>query len=301
MKTIKLNVNNWHYVDDITLTIGNFDGVHAGHQTLLKKVLEDKDYKKAVMTLDPHPSKVFKMRDFYTLFDINEKETIMSKYELDYLIVADFTLDFAALTIGEFIEKLKVLGVKRLVLGSDFRFATKGSGKVSDLQKHFEVIVIDDITSNNETRISTTYIKQLLKNGKIREANKLLGYNFFISGYVEHGNKVGRTLGFPTANIDYKESFLPSNGVYFVEVLIDGVNYYGMANIGNNPTVNFSRVKKLEVFILDYNQEIYDSYVKVDFIEKIRDELKFDSVTQLIDEIKNDELKIRNIIKNKKI
>lgn len=300
MKRINLSIDNWHYVDDLTLTIGNFDGVHKGHQELLKNVLKFDDYKTAAMTLEPHPSILFNTRDFYTLFTVDEKEDLMKKQGLDYLIVVDFTIDFAKLEINEFIERLKVLGVKRLVLGSDFRFATRGSGSVKDLVDHFEVIILDDI-KNVDKRISTTLVKSLLKDGNIKQANELLGYNFYISGKVEHGNKVGRTIGFPTANVDYGNSFLPSNGVYVVTIEINNETFYGVANIGNNPTVNFSRFKKLEVFILDYNEIIYDTKVKVNFIDKIRDELKFNSVAELIEAIKNDENVVRLLIKNKKI
>lgn len=301
METINLNLKNWKKIGDLTLTIGNFDGVHKGHQQLLKEVLKFDDYSKAVMTLEPHPSQFFNTRDFYTLFDVKEKESLMRKYNIDYLLVVDFNKEFSSLSIDEFIDKLKVLGVKRLVLGSDFRFASRGSGSVNDLLKHFEVIVLNDINNDNSLRISTTLIKSLLKEGKIKEANNLLGYEFFISGIVEHGNKVGRTIGFPTANVDYDNSFLPSNGVYIVTMEIENKKYYGVANIGNNPTVNYSRSKKLEVFILDYSKEIYNTIVKVNFIDKIRDELKFNNVEELIENIKNDEKITRNYQKNNKL
>lgn len=296
MEIIILNNEKWNNYGDITLTIGNFDGVHNGHKVLLNKVLEYNDYKKAVMTLDPHPSVLFDIKDFYTLFNTDEKIDLINEFDFDYLFIANFNKDFASLSIEEFINKLKELGVKRLVLGSDYRFATKGSGTVNDLKDHFEVIVFEDIIESN-VRISSSYIKMLLKEGNVLEANKLLGYNFFIKGLVEHGNKVGRTLGFPTANIDYKDSFLPSNGVYFVTLEIEGEYLYGVANVGNNPTVNYSRSKKLEVFILDYSKQIYDTLVKVNFIDKIRDEIKFNSVEELVDAIKNDEKETRLLIK----
>lgn len=298
MKRINLNNEKWENYGDLTLTIGNFDGVHHGHKTLINKVLEFNDYKKAVMTLDPHPSKFFEVKDFYTLFTTDEKEELFNNFDIDYLFVANFNKEFAGLTIDEFINKLNDLGVKRLILGRDYRFATKGSGTVNDLIDHFEVIIIDDIESDDSIRISSSYIKKLLKEGNIGGANELLGYNFFIRGVVEHGNKVGRTIGFPTANIDYGDSLLPSNGVYFVDLLIEDKKYYGIANVGNNPTVNYSRQKKLEVYILDYSKEIYNTIVKVGFIQKIRNEIKFNSVEELISEIQNDEKVVRNIIKN---
>lgn len=299
MEVIKIN-DNWPKLENITLTIGNFDGVHLGHQQLIKKTLSFTDTKSAVMTLDPHPNQVFRDKNYKTLLTENQKTIIFNKFNVDYLIYASFNENFYSLTIKEFINKLKYLGVKRLVLGSDFRFATKGSGSVKDLQKEFEVFIFHDIKYEDE-RISSTIIRENLEKGNISKSNSMLGYNYLINGFVEHGNKVGKTLGFPTANINYADSLLPKKGVYFVKMYFDNTSYFGMASIGNNPTINYSETKKLEIFILDYDNIIYNKDVIVEFIERIRDEIKFNSKEDLINEIHNDEKIIRNLINNIKI
>jgi riboflavin kinase/FMN adenylyltransferase len=137
-------------------------------------------------------------------------------------------------------------------------------------------------------RVSTTYIRELLDSGNIKEANKLLGRNYSISGNVEYGNQKGRLIGFPTANIDYKNYFLPRGGVYKVTVEINGILYKGICNIGNNPTINYSLVKKLEVHIIDLNENIYGKNVRINFIDRIRDEMKFSSANELIDQLNKD-------------
>ncbi|MDY0277879.1 MAG: bifunctional riboflavin kinase/FAD synthetase [Acholeplasma sp.] len=298
MKTFILdNINTWPKLKNLTLTIGNFDGVHLGHQKLLNKVTSYTDTMSAAMTMNPHPSSVFKDKNYQTLISVDVKKELISKFNVDYLFVVNFDVDFYTLSVEQFINKLIELGVKRIVLGKDFRFAHKGLGIVNDLLPFFEVISVDDVKLNSY-RISTTLIKELIQNGNITEANACLGYKYFIKGFVEHGNKVGKTLGFPTANINYKEAFLPKNGVYLVRLLIDEKYHYGICNIGNNPTINFSKIRKVEVFILDYNEVIYDKDVKLEFITFIRDEKKFSSKEDLIDAINNDEKVSRNIIKN---
>lgn len=282
--------------EPITLTIGNFDGLHLGHQTLLETVKSYTDSKHAALTFDPHPRKYFMGHAYKTLFTIKGKINLFKDKDFDYLIIGKFNQDLANKSIDEFIEILKYLNVKRLVLGKDFRFAKKASGSIVDLKKHFEVIVVDTIKSDETKRISTTLIKTLINDGNISEANKLLGYEYHVLGTVEHGNKVGRKLGFPTANINYEDVLLPKTGVYLVKINIDNKNHYGIANVGFNPTINVSKNKKLEVYILDYNDNSYDKEVIITFIERLRDELKFDTVEELIKQMENDEINSRNLI-----
>jgi len=295
MKVIELN-KDVVIEEPITLTIGNFDGLHLGHQTLLNTVKSFSDSKHAALTFDPHPRKYFMGHAYKTLFTIKGKINLFSNKDFDYLIVGKFNQDLANKSVLEFIEILRNLNVKRLVLGKDFRFAKKASGSIEDLKKHFEVIVIDTIKSDETERISTTLIKTYINDGNISEANKLLGYDYHVLGTVEHGNKVGRKLGFPTANIDYEDILLPKTGVYLVKVNIDNKNYYGLANVGFNPTINVSKNKRLEVYILDYNDNSYDKEVIVTFIKRLRDELKFDTVEELIKQMENDEINARNFI-----
>lgn len=296
MKVIYLDKNT--KIDEpITLTIGNFDGLHLGHQSLLELVRSFTDSKHAALTFDPHPRKYFIGHAYKTLFTIKGKINLFSNKNFDYLFIANFNEEFASLEVNQFINLLKQLNVKRLVLGKDFRFGTKASGSILDLEKHFEVVVVNTVKSDETERVSTTLIKSFINNGNIKEANKLLGYEYHVLGTVEHGNKVGRKLGFPTANIDYEDVILPKTGVYFVKILIDNLSYYGIANVGFNPTINVSKHKRLEVYILDYNDNSYDKEVIITFIERLRDEIKFNSTEELIEQMKNDEKTVRNIIK----
>src|SRR5690554_2799342 len=244
MEVIYLEHNNWPKFNNITLTIGNFDGIHLGHQKLIKTVLSFNDSKHAALTFNPHPQSFLRKTKAYTLMEVSDKINEFKKFDLDYLLIANFTEKLAGLSIDEFVQNLKQLGVIRIVVGRDFRFASRGSGKVDDLIKHFEVIVVDDILYD-QTRISTTYIKDLLTNGEIFEATKLLDKKYYINGLVEKGNQVGTLMGFPTANINYGNYFLPKNGVYFTEVYIDNKHYYGITSIGYNPTVNYSVTKRV--------------------------------------------------------
>lgn len=278
MEVIYLNDKS-KYIDDLTLTIGNFDGLHKGHMELVKKLLTFKDYKTAAMTFNPHPSEFFRGVS-ENITTIDEKISLFEKTNIDYLIVVNFNMDIAKLTPDEFIEYLKVLGVKRVIVGHDYRFGTKASGSTDDLVKHFETIIINEVINNN-FRISSTLIKELIKSGNVSEANNYLGYPFFLKGFIEHGNKIGRTLGFPTANIHYDGHLIPKNGIYITLIEIDGKKHFSVTNVGNNPTVNYSKVRRVEAFILNYNEEIYDKDVKLEFIERIRDELKFDNIEDL--------------------
>lgn len=292
-----LNLSKEVVIDEpITLTIGNFDGLHLGHQTLLETVKSYTDSKHAALTFDPHPRKYFMGHAYKTLFTIKGKINLFKDKDFDYLIIGNFNQELANKSIDEFIELLKCLNVKRLVLGKDFRFAKKASGSINDLKKHFEVIVVNTVKSDDIERISTTLIKTYISDGNISKANKLLGYEYHVLGTVEHGNKVGRKLGFPTANINYEDILLPKTGVYLVKVNIDNKNYYGLANVGFNPTINVSKNKRLEVYILDYNDNSYDKDVIITFIKRLRDELKFNTVEELIKQMENDEINARNLI-----
>ena len=289
--------NNEQIKDEITLTIGNFDGVHLGHKSLLDKVMSYKDTKHAALTFSPHPKQLFLGDKFKTIFTIEGKISLFEQSGFDYLFIANFNKEFASLSIDEFIKFLKSLNVKRLVLGNDFRFGSKASGSVKDLKDDFDLVVVDTIKSLETERVSTTLIKNKISSGEIIEANNLLGYKYHIYGVIEHGNKVGRTLGFPTANISFENIILPKTGVYFVTITIDNITHVGIANIGYNPTINESKTEKLEVYILDFDEEIYDKHVLVTFYERIRDEKKFASKEELILKMQEDKKHAKKLIK----
>jgi riboflavin kinase/FMN adenylyltransferase len=294
MKIIRGNYQDMQNDLPITLTLGNFDGLHLGHQQLIERVLSYKDTKHAILTFSPHPSAVLRKQPFKTLSQTSDKIDLFFRFPLDFAFIVDFNIQFSHLSIEEFIQFLRNLSVKRLVIGRDARFAYRGEGTVEHLKKYFFVDVVDDMLYNN-TRVSTTYIKDFLSSGDLGSARKLLNRHYHIIGTVVHGNKIGHKLGFPTANIDYNHYFLPKSGVYYVKVLYEGTWYNAMANIGNNPTLNFSFEKRLEIYILDFNEDIYGKQVEIAFFHYMRQELKFASKKELIEQLKKDELAVRKL------
>ncbi len=294
MKIVSANYKLIQNDEPITLAMGNFDGLHLGHQKLIKRVVTYTDTKHAVLTFEPHPSFILRKQPFKTLTQKNDKIELLSSYGLDFVFVIDFNLEFSHLSIQEFVEFLRRINVKRLVIGRDARFAYRGVGTIADLKKWFIIDVVEDMQFNN-TRLSTTYVKDYLLAGDLAAARTLLNRYYHIKGQVIHGNHVGHKLGFPTANIDYDHYFLPQSGVYYVRVLFKGIWYHGMANIGNNPTLNFSFEKRLEIYILDFDQNIYGQNLEIVFFMRFRDELKFKGKKELIEQLKKDEIEVRRL------
>ncbi|MDL2292114.1 bifunctional riboflavin kinase/FAD synthetase [Acholeplasma sp. OttesenSCG-928-E16] len=296
MKIIKGKYNELISNDKLTIAIGNFDGVHLGHQKLLRAARSYPDTKSAVMTFDPHPMTFFRKKDFYYLSTCLDKTSIFNEFDLDYCFLIDFDLEFANLSKGDFINFLKKLNVKRIILGADFSFAKHGSGNVLDLVSEFEVITLPYEIYLNE-RVSSSYIRDIISIGQVEKARKMLGRYYMISGKVIKGNQIGRKLGFKTANIDYGQYLLPKNGVYSCFVKVDGKKYLGMVNIGNNPTVNFSSIKKMEVHIIDFEANIYGYVADIEFVSFIRSEKKFSNKEELILELGNNKEEIGKSLK----
>ena len=297
MKTLHQTYEHITNVEPITLAIGNFDGLHLGHQNLIETTKNYKDTKSAVMTFYPHPMSVITNKLLPILMDISDKERALKTMDIDYFFVVEFTKAFSKLDKDEFIQWLITLNVKRIVVGRDFKFGHKGSGTTTDLEKHFELILMDDLLYKN-TRISTTYIKLLLEQGDMKLAKKLLNKSYSIHGEVIHGDKVGKMIGYPTANIDYKNHFLPKIGVYAVRVQIGDHTYLGCANLGHNPTLNYSTTKRLEVFIMDYEANLYEKEITVSFEHYLRDEIKYDKVEDMLKQIKLDVEQTYSLLKS---
>ncbi len=285
-----LQINDFHaFKNDqpLTMTIGNFDGLHLGHQALITQT-QYPDTESAVLTFSPHPMKVLRgMKDHVILMSLDKKIHLIESMGVDHLFIANFDMQMASTSKEAFIERLKALNVKRLVLGIDFRFGSHASGHVEDLKKHFEVILVDNVT-HQDTRISTTYIKDLLYSGELARAELLLGRPYSIEGVVIHGDKVGRTLGMPTANLDLQTYVLPPNGVYYVDVLYENHLYPGALNIGYNPTINYSVKKRVEVYILDFNEMIYGKKLEIFFRLYLRPEQQFKSKEALMVQLQKD-------------
>ncbi|MBQ7641017.1 MAG: bifunctional riboflavin kinase/FAD synthetase [Acholeplasmatales bacterium] len=288
MKSIFIKDQNFTPLPEpVCAAIGNFDGVHLGHQKLIYECKRH-GYKSAVLTFYPHPSVFLKKIPNYPLVTPLEKKTdIISRFGVDYLIVVEFTEELSQMPKEEFISKLKLMNIKSIVCGYDFTFGRRAEGNISDLIKEFEFYEVKKFVFD-DVRVSSTYIRELISTGNVKEANRLLGRVFSIKGKVKYGNQNGRLIGFPTANIDYKNYFLPHTGVYFVNVLVDGIPYLGMANIGHNPTFNFKDKLELEVHIFNFDEDIYDNQIEVFFLTKLRDEKRYNSKEELINQLNED-------------
>ena len=292
MKSLFIKDKNFFPIsEEICAAIGNFDGVHLGHQRLIeecKRVSKLKGYKSALLTFYPHPSVFLKRMENYPLVTPLEIKTdIVSRLGLDYLIVVEFSEDVANMSKEEFISSLKFMNIKACVCGYDFTFARRAEGTIEDLKEDFEFYEVKKYVFDN-VRVSTTYIRELLSIGNVSEAAKLLGRPHIVRGKVIYGDQQGRIIGFPTANVDYKNAFLPKNGVYFVNVVVNGITYLGMCNIGHHPTFEFSNEVKVEVNIFNFDDDIYDEPIDVYFIQRIRDEAKYQTVDELKKQIKKD-------------
>jgi riboflavin kinase / FMN adenylyltransferase len=287
------------------LTIGKFDGVHLGHQAVLSQVLEKAKalgLPATVMVFEPQPEELFTpLHAPARLSVLRDKYSQLQALGIDRLLCIKFSPEFAAYSAEQFVENLLVdlLDVKFLVVGDDFRF---GRGRVGDfayLQKegekcHFDVASTQSFRVEN-CRISSTAVREALASGNFGLAQQMLGRPFTISGKVLHGDKRGRTIGFPTANVLLKRVKAPVNGVFAVEVIVKGQLHNGVANIGHRPTVNGTR-SQLEVHLFNFNETIYGQTISVVLKHKIRDEIKFDSFELLHKQIKQDAKKAQQLL-----
>lgn len=274
----------------IGLTIGNFDGVHIGHQALIKKLIAESKKRKltpAVMTFEPHPKEFFTPENAPTrLTTLREKLEFFLDYGIEKVFVCAFNQKFSNISSEVFIHQILIeqLKAELLIVGEDFRFGTKRQAGIEDLRKNaFELFEIPEIDLNGK-RVSSTRIREGLKEGRIQEVNQFLGRPYTITGKVVEGDKRGRQMGFPTANIHMKHLRPALTGVYAVKL----GNRNGVANLGVRPTISGTPKLLLEVHLLNFNEDIYGQHVQVTFLEKIRDEMKFENIDALIEQIKKD-------------
>lgn len=258
-------------------TIGNFDGVHLGHQQLINRTKE-KGFKSLVLTFD------CLTKDTVEIISLEEKISYLSEFNIDYLLILDFEY-YKKYFYDEFIKMLKELKTKKIIVGTDFKFGYKQEGDIIDLLKHFEVDVVEDVYIDNE-KVSSSFIREYLTNGNVKQANKMLGYNYFMEGEVIRGNQQGRTIGFPTANICYHNLILKS-GVYKTRTYYNGVWYKSMTNVGFNPTINLQTNLRVETHIIDFDFEIYGNHIKIEFIDWIREEQCFSTKECLLESLKD--------------
>jgi riboflavin kinase/FMN adenylyltransferase len=291
------------------VTLGTFDGVHLGHAAILKKLTQNTQngtFKSTVLTFFPHPRMVLQGKsDLKLLNTINEKIELLEKIGIDNLIIHPFDEKFAELDAEAFVSTILVdqLRVQKIIIGYDHRFGKNRTANIDDLisfgtQYGFEVEQIS-AQEIDEISISSTKIRTALEEGDIQLANEYLGYSYFLSGTVVKGKQLGRTIGFPTANISLEEDYklVPQNGVYVVQAEIDGKTIYGMMNIGFNPTVQ-GKQKTIEVHLFDFDTDIYNRKIQVAILQRIRSEKKFESIELLTKQLEEDRNFSRNYLQN---
>ncbi|MBW2338446.1 MAG: bifunctional riboflavin kinase/FAD synthetase [Deltaproteobacteria bacterium] len=283
------------------ITIGNFDGVHIGHQALFHEVIETAETvggTSIAMTFEPHPIRVLKQNGQPPLITLYEqKAELIERTGIDVLICVPFTRAFASLSADQFIRELlvKKIGMKAIVVGEDYSFGKNREGSIDLLKSYgpdygFEVILAGWIKMSKgfTDRISSTKIRELVIDGHMTEAEKMLGRHYQIRGRVVIGrDRGGKLLGIPTANINLHDELCPKTGIYAVTVECRGNQHNGVANIGYSPTFEDHEFT-VEVHILDFNDNIYGEKIRVNFIKRLRDEIKFSNISALIDQIKKD-------------
>ncbi|RBP34479.1 riboflavin kinase/FMN adenylyltransferase [Oceanihabitans sediminis] len=290
-------------------TIGTFDGVHIGHQKIIERLVNTakKDgLKSVVLTFFPHPRMVLqKDANIKLINTIDERSEILKNLGLDSLFIKTFTQEFSRLTAEEFVVNILVnqLHIKKIIIGYDHHFGRNRAANIDDLKKFGELynFEVEEISAQdiNDVSVSSTKIRAALDAGDILTANSFLGYNFMLKGTVVKGKGLGGTLGFPTANIQVDEDYklIPKQGVYIVSATHKEQKLFGMMNIGTTPTVSNKSKETIEVHFFDFNQDIYGEEVSIEFLTRIRDEQKFDSVEELKNQINQDKIEALEFLK----
>ena len=284
------------------VTLGIFDGVHRGHMALLECLVSrarEENGESVVITFSPHPRLVLDQNknNLSFLTTMEEKKALLEKVNVDHLIIIEFSTRFSNIPACDFIKDILVekIGTKHLIIGYNHHFGRKGEGdfntiKICSEELGFKLEQVQGYHSE-EGAISSSSIRDALSKGNLDDANRWLGYSYSVSGTIIEGRKIGRTIGFPTANIkpDFQYKLIPGNGVYAVEVRLDGQIFPGMMSVGSNPTVNDDiRLKSIEVHILNFDKYIYGRKITVVFRKRLRDEKKFENLKQLTEQMNQD-------------
>ena len=289
-------------------TLGTFDGVHVGHTKIIERLrnASSEEEQSLVLTFFPHPRMVLqKESDIKLLNTIEERSDLLEKAGLQNLIIHPFDQTFSRLTAEEFVKNILVdiFNIKKIIIGHDHRFGRNRTANIDDLirfgkEYDFEVEQIS-AQEIDAVSISSTKIRNALSEGKIELANEYLGYNYCLSGLVVEGKKLGRTIGFPTANLKIEESYklIPAQGVYAVRCKIGTQMRNGMLNIGTNPTVAGQGIS-IEVHLFDFDADLYGQKITVEFVKRIRDEQKFDSVADLGVQLQKDKILSQQLLEN---
>ena len=295
MEVIRISLKSLVKLDDITLCLGYFDSLHLGHLTLIKKSM-NLGKKVGVLTMDPNPSSFF-IDNVKEINSIDDKIEILKEVGVDYFIILETDRELLNISAERFVKDILIpLGVKNVVCGFDYHFGKdkQGDSDMLSYYEEFDTYVCDPIVDNEE-KVSTTLIKSLLKDGNIKRVNKLLTREYQIKGKVIPGNSLGHTIGYPTANIELDENKLyPKVGVYSGYAIVDGIKYLSMINIGTHPTIKELSKEIIEVHIINQNIDLYNKEITLIFKDFIRNEKKFNSLEELINQLDFDKEKILN-------
>ena len=287
------------------LTIGTFDGVHIGHQKIIERLNQIKrkgEEESMILTFFPHPRRVLDLsNDIKMLTTMEEKTYLLERFGLDNLVVEPFTREFSRLSALEFVKDVLVnkLHVKKLVIGYDHQFGKNREGNFEQLQEygHLYDFQVEEIPAQEieSVSVSSTKIRRAIEAGDMDTANKYLGYAYLLTGSIVRGKGLGRTINYPTVNLDIPEEFklIPKKGVYMVRCIYEGKTLQGIMNIGYRPTVGGTG-KTIEIHLLDFKGDLYGQKLRIEVLKRLRDEQKFESVEELSDQIRLDEKQARN-------
>lgn len=301
------NINDFPKATFAVVTVGTFDGLHLGHQKIIQRMKElakENNGETILVTFDPHPRLVVNVNSHEIKFINTQKRKfdLLEKLGIDHLIIIPFTKEFAKTSSEDFIKEYLIegIGAKKLIVGYDHHFGNNREGNYQKLHQlgrkyGFEV---EEISAQyiDETAVSSTKIRQALTDGNVKQANKMLGYEYSITGIVIEGNKIGRTIGFPTANIEIEDKYklIAAGGVYACKVDVNGKQYAGMGNIGTRPTVGINGLVT-EVHIFDFDEDIYGKEITIYFEDRIRDEKKFKDLEELKSQLMKDRIHVKSL------
>lgn len=302
------NINDFKPIQNAVVTIGTFDGVHIGHRKIIAKIRElaqEIGGETVILTFFPHPRMILhpEDQDLKLITTINEKAQLLEELGIDHLIVTPFSRDFSNLSALEYIHDVLVarIGAKKIVIGYDHRFGKDRKGGLNDLlrlSREFEYDVFEIPEEDiDDVAVSSTKIRTALLNDKISLANQYLGYPFFISGKVIRGDQIGRQIGYPTANLLVEENYklIPADGIFAVTVNVADKIYKGMAYIGHRPTIN-GMSRNIEVNIFDFDRDIYDQTIRLNFHHFVRADFKFNSLDELKLQLAKDREDVLNML-----
>ena len=293
------NAKDYNHITESVVTIGTFDGVHLGHQKIIKRLVKIANKSKLqalVLTFFPHPRMVLnKDTNIKLINTIDEKLVLLENFGVDHLVVKEFTHNFSRMSAVEFVREILVnkLHVKHIIIGYDHHFGRNRTANIEDLREFGEIydFKVTEISAKDidDVTISSTKIRKALCEGDIKTANLYLGYHFMFMGTVVRGRGLGKKMDFPTANLKIEEPYklVPKDGSYVIKTVFNGAAVFGMLNIGKNPTVN-GETKSIEMHLFDFSEDIYGQKFTVELIDRLRDEHKFDSIEALKTQLKLD-------------